>query len=101
MEVFFQRTDGVSAVVKDRRCQRGVGFTFRQDTNEVVGLPGSARGNHWDACSAGNGPGECAVKPALDTIGIHGGEKNFARSKGFTAGGPLDGVNAFIVAARS
>src|SRR5712691_7075927 len=64
----------VSAVVEDRRGQRGVGARMLKNLEEVLRFPGAARGDHRDVRGASYGAGESAVETGLHAIGIHRGE---------------------------
>ena len=50
---------------------------------------------------ARDGAGERAIEAVLHAVGIHGGEQDFARAERLAARGPLDGVDAFVVAAAA
>ena len=101
VEMFFQIVDGVSAVMKNRSGERGVGLAFGEDADEMFGLARAAGRDHRNVGGSRNRSGKSAVETGLHAIGIHGSEQNFARRPVFAARGPLDGVDAFVVASSA
>ena len=101
VELLFEVGDGVGAVVEDGRGQRGVGFAFAEDAHEIVGAAGAAGCDHGDVGGAGDGARQVAIEALLDAVGIHRGEQNLAGAELLAARGPLDGVDAFVVAAAA
>ena len=64
IEVFLQIADGVSAVMKNRGGERGIGLAFGEDFDEMVGRARAARGDHRDVGGAGDGavPGRSRIR---------------------------------------
>ena len=101
VEMLFQVIYRVSTVMKYGSGQRGIGLAFGKDSGEMVGFAGPPGSDHRDVRGARNGFGQRAVEARLHAISIHRSEQDLARPQFFSARSPLDGVDAFIVAASA
>ena len=70
-------------------------------TRKILRLARAAGGDHRNVRGARDGARQSAVEAGLHAVGIHGGQQNLARAECFAARGPLDRVDAFIVAAAA
>ncbi len=84
--------------MEDGCSEGGIGLAFGQNAHKIVRLPGPARSDYGNVRRAGDGSRERAIETLLNAVGVHGSEKNLAGPERFAAGGPLDGIYAFIIA---
>ena len=101
VEFFFQLVHSVGPVVEDGSGQRRIGAAIGQHAHEMLGLAGAAGSDHRNVRGARDGARQSAIEAVLDAIGIHGSEQDLARAQFLAARGPLDGVDAFVVASAA
>src|SRR5579884_4217041 len=80
------------------RGQGGVGAAFREYAAEVLRFAGASGGNNRNMRRVRDGRGKRTIETGLHAVRIHGGQQDLARAERLAVAGPLDGIDAFIIA---
>ena len=85
--------NAVSPEVEDAGGQDRVRLAVIQGFQEVVGCSGASAGYDRDGHSLGDLPDHIEVVAGLMTVGVHAGDKQFARAEFIGTNSPLERVN--------